>query len=182
MSICCSSRKTSVDRFGSLVTDLLRGLQSKDGTSYVECVRYGGGTQGLMGTVYHTLQRMGIRSEGFTLRQWKEQGIPDLLFDDLMERQKQVLDADLVLVLPGGVGTAFEWFHAQCEMDIGLRNRTFIIFNPDDWFTPLLTYLKQAEDTGMTRHVDYVIVRTWEDLQSFLEGFVFSWNVILHEN
>ena len=177
LSICCSSRKASVERFGERVIALLQGLRSVHGTPLVDRVRYGGGTQGLMGTVYQTVTTLTIPIEGFTLRQWEESGIPDQLFDHLMERQQRVIDADLVLVLPGGVGTAFEWFHAQCEMDIGLRNRTFIIFNPDDWFSPLLTYLKTAEDNGMTRHVDYVLVESGEELRHVLTHFPVSVSV-----
>lgn len=171
LSICCSSRKVSVERFGESVKDLLKGLLDIIGQPVVSLLRYGGGSQGLMGVVREFADSHNIPIEGHTLVEWKEDHIDDVLHEKLVLRQEQVLDADLLLILPGGVGTAFEWFHAQCESDIGHRHRKVILYNPDDWFGPLVSYLDQVEQQGFTRPVSYEVVTDASSLRDILLSY-----------
>lgn len=77
----------------------------------------------------------------------------------LEERKQQLLDADLVIFAPGGVGTLDELVYDCVAMQDGfLDYKPFVLYNVDGFFHHLLEYLKEINLKGFSDPMPFVVV------------------------
>ena len=116
---------------------------------------YGAGDIGLMGGVARAAQNAGGETFGVIpkhLMDW-EVGKRDLtrfvVTETMHERKKVMLmNADAVVVLPGGAGTLDEFFEVLTWKQLGLHDKPIILVNTDGYWDPLRKLLAHVIDTG----------------------------------
>ncbi|WP_171207188.1 MULTISPECIES: TIGR00730 family Rossman fold protein [unclassified Ruegeria] len=151
-SVCvyCGSRNgvnlsytQAAQQFGSLL--------AKEGWRLV----YGAGDVGLMGEVARSAQAAGGETFGVIpvhLVQ-REVGKTDLthfvITETMHERKKvMIMNADAVVVLPGGPGSLDELFEALTWRQLGLHEKPILVMNVDGYWDALKALLDQVIDQG----------------------------------
>jgi uncharacterized protein (TIGR00730 family) len=126
ITIFCSSKNNLNPEFYNQTQLLIKSLDHIKFT-----IVYGGGTNGLMGTVRKTTLESGGRVITSNIRKFEEPDIPDtFLFDNIDERQQKMVElGDGYLVLPGGYGTCFEMLEVMTKNDIGEQSKPIFVFN-----------------------------------------------------
>ena len=116
---------------------------------------YGAGDVGLMGRVARAAQAGGGDTFGVIpqhLLDW-EVGKTDLttfiVTETMHERKKVMLmNADAVVVLPGGAGSMDELFEALTWRQLGLHAKPIFVLNQNGYWDPLLALMDQIIDQG----------------------------------
>lgn len=119
---------------------------------------YGGAGKGLMEDLAQAVRLSGGRVYGV---------VPQILVDrdavsdtldvtfrtaDLHDRKAQLLAlSDVLVALPGGVGTLDEVFTALSMRSIGLAAPPVLLFDVDGCWQPLLSLLRSLYDRGLLR-------------------------------
>lgn len=130
---------------------------------------YGAGDVGLMGEVARAAQSEGGDTFGVIpvhlLR--REVGKTDLtrfvVTETMHERKKvMIMNADAVVVLPGGPGSLDELFEALTWRQLGLHDKPILVMNVDGYWDSLRTLLDQVIGQGFAEGslADFI---TWVD-------------------
>ncbi len=140
-------------------------LLAKEGWRLV----YGAGDVGLMGEVARAAQDAGGETFGVIpvhLVQ-REVGKTDLthfvITETMHERKKvMIMNADAVVVLPGGPGSLDELFEALTWRQLGLHDKPIVVVNVDGYWDALHTLLDQVIGQGFADAslADFI---TWAD-------------------
>lgn len=106
---------------------------------------YGAGDVGLMGAVARSAQAAGAETFGVipTHLIRREVGKMDLtrfvVTETMHERKKVMLmNADAVVMLPGGAGSLDEFFEALTWRQLGLHDKPLFLLNIDGYWSPLM--------------------------------------------
>ena len=109
---------------------------------------YGAGDVGLMGLVARSAIAAGATTLGVipTHLMSREQGKRDLstlIITETMHERKKVMfmNADAIVVLPGGAGSLDEFFEVLTWAQIGLHRKPILLLNSDGYWQPLLALL-----------------------------------------
>lgn len=154
-SVCvyCGSRPGAIPAYAEAARALGAGL-ADEGWRLV----YGAGDVGLMGEVARAAQRAGGETFGVIpahLVAW-EVGKTDLtsyVVTETMHERKKVMfmNAQAVVVLPGGAGSLDELFEVLTWRQLGLHEKPIVVLNTGGYWDPLL------------RLVDHVIAQGFAD-------------------
>jgi uncharacterized protein (TIGR00730 family) len=114
---------------------------------------YGGGSQGLMGSLADGAlskggEVVGILPKFMADLEWGHPGLTKLeLVEDMRERKHRLLaDSDAVVALPGGCGTLEELFEAITLKRLGLYFNPILLLNTRGFYAPLQAFMKQVID------------------------------------
>ena len=112
---------------------------------------YGGGSQGLMGSLADGALSKGGEVIGILPRfmadlEWGHPGLTHLdLVEDMRERKHKLLTgSDAVIALPGGCGTLEELFEAITLKRLGLYFNPIILLNTRNYYAPLQGFLEHV--------------------------------------
>jgi len=112
---------------------------------------YGGGSQGLMGSLADgALARggevIGILPKFMADLEWGHPGLTHLdLVEDMRERKHKLLTgSDAVVALPGGCGTLEELFEAITLKRLGLYFNPIVLLDTNGFYAPLQAFLEQV--------------------------------------
>lgn len=116
---------------------------------------YGAGDVGLMGRVARAAQEAGADTFGVIpkhLLDW-EVGKTDLtrfiVTETMHERKKVMLmNADAIVVMPGGAGSLDEFFEVLTWRQLGLHAKPVILMSVNGYWDPLTTLLDHIVDQG----------------------------------
>jgi uncharacterized protein (TIGR00730 family) len=116
---------------------------------------YGAGDVGLMGAVARAAQSAGGETFGVIpkhLVAW-EVGKTDLsryVVTETMHERKKVMfmNADAIVVLPGGAGSLDELFEVITWRQLGLHDKPIFLLNIDGYWDPLLALITHVIDQG----------------------------------
>ena len=151
-SICvyCGSRQGARSAYAEAARDLGRALAG-EGWRLV----YGAGDVGLMGEVARAAQAAGGDTFGVipTHLLQLEVGKTDLtrfvITETMHERKKVMLmNADAVVLLPGGAGSLDEIFEALTWRQLGLHAKPILVLNTEGFWTPLLELVDHVVEEG----------------------------------
>lgn len=151
-SICvyCGSRPGNQPEF----TTIAKEVGTWIGTNGGQLV-YGGGRNGLMGTVADATLAAGGRVIGVIPKALvdKEQahhGCTELHIVDTMHERKRIManHADAFLALPGGIGTLEEFFEVWTWRQLGYHDKPIGLLNMNGYYDALLTFLQSSVDSG----------------------------------
>ncbi|HQY44485.1 MAG TPA: TIGR00730 family Rossman fold protein [Paracoccaceae bacterium] len=116
---------------------------------------YGAGDVGLMGEVARSAQGAGGATFGVipTHLMALEVGKRDLttfVVTETMHERKKVMfmNADAVVVLPGGGGSLDEFFEVLTWRQLGLHKKPILILNTNGYWDPLLALIEQIIGEG----------------------------------
>ena len=124
---------------------------------------YGGANIGLMECVAQAAKKQGAFIMGVVPTKLEERGaVSDLLdvtfrVDNLSERKDAMLrESDILVALPGGVGTLDEVFHVMASASIGYHSKKVIFYNVNGFWNELLAFLNRLREQHFAR-------RPWEN-------------------
>ncbi|MCF2904179.1 TIGR00730 family Rossman fold protein [Octadecabacter sp. CECT 8868] len=175
-SVCvyCGSRDGADPAYAKAAEDVGTMLAAK-GWRLV----YGAGDVGLMGRVARAAQAGGGNTFGVIpqhLMDW-EVGKTDLttfiVTETMHERKKVMLmNANAVVVLPGGAGSLDELFEALTWRQLGLHSKPVFLLNTNGYWNALLALMDQIIDQGFADAalLDYMtVVDNVEELETVLK-------------
>ena len=115
---------------------------------------YGGGKNGLMGTVAEATMAAGGRVIGVIPRalvekEWARTECTELHIVETMHERKQMMaeKSDAFLALPGGIGTFEEFFEVWTWRQLGYHNKPIGLLNVNGYYEPMLQFLN-----GVVKH------------------------------
>jgi len=151
-SVCvyCGARSGANPAFTAAAVALGEGLASR-GWRLV----YGAGDVGLMGRCARAAQAAGGETFGvipthLLEREVQNRDLSRLVITETMHERKKVMlmNADAVVVLPGGAGSLDEFFEALTWRQLGLHDKPIILIGPDGYWDKLLALLTHLVDQG----------------------------------
>ena len=151
-SICvyCGSRPGQNPAYAKVADDLGRAIANEKWR-----LVYGAGDVGLMGTVARAAQGAGGDTFGVipTHLMDLEVGKTDLtrfiVTETMHERKKAMLmNADAIVVLPGGAGSLDEFFEVLTWRQLGLHGKPIVLLSVENYWAPLTALLNHVVDQG----------------------------------
>lgn len=119
---------------------------------------YGGADMGLMECMARAVKEHGGTVIGVVPTKLEERGrvsdLPDVTFrtDNLSDRKDTIVrESDLLVALPGGVGTLDEIFHTVAAATIGYHEKRIVLYNIDGFWDNLLVVLEGMQRQGFIR-------------------------------
>ena len=136
---------------------------------------FGGTNSGLMECIGQTVHQGG----GIATPHTEDRGSPtrdpvdvDIPCDSRSPRQDPMLaQSDVMVALPGGVGTLDEIFSVASSRSIGYHKKQVIIYNVNGFWDPLVALLDYLQAKGMIRgdyHTLMPVANTFEQLTELI--------------
>lgn len=140
---------------------------------------YGGARFGLMEAVAKGAKEAGARVVGVVPEILEQRGRVSVLIDEkipcrnLSDRKDIMLaKSDVLVALPGGVGTLDEIFHVAAAATIGYHSKRVILYNVNGFWNGLLAALEELSEAGFVRaglENIIVVANSIEELESLIE-------------
>ena len=140
---------------------------------------YGGANIGLMECVARAAKENGSMVMGVVPTKLEERGrVSDLLdvtfrTDNLSDRKDFMLhEADVVVALPGGVGTLDEIFHVMAAATLDYHHKKVIFYNINGFWNGIVEFLKGLETQHFAHHPlnsYYAVADNREELTELLK-------------
>jgi uncharacterized protein (TIGR00730 family) len=141
---------------------------------------YGGGKVGLMGAVSSGALDAGGKVTGIIpeFMDGLELGRQDIyelrIVRDMHERVKMLIeDSDIIIALPGGVGTFDELMQAIAWKTLGLIIKPVLLVNTNNFFVHIINALEDAEQQGFMHVANknlWQAVETSEQVLQFIDS------------
>jgi len=116
---------------------------------------YGAGDVGLMGRVARAAQAgsgvtLGVIPAHLMSHEVGKRDLDTLVVTETMHERKKVMfmNADAIVVLPGGAGTLDELFEVLTWRQLGLHDKQVYLLNTDGYWTPLTDLLRRVVEGG----------------------------------
>lgn len=144
-SVCvyCGSRSGAMPAYAEAARSLGQAIANERWR-----LVYGAGDVGLMGEVARAAQQAGGETFGVipTHLESREVGKTDLsryVVTETMHERKKVMfmNADAVVILPGGAGSLDELFEAVTWAQLGLHDKPIVVLNTNNYWVPLLALI-----------------------------------------
>ncbi|MBJ3763562.1 TIGR00730 family Rossman fold protein [Maribius pontilimi] len=152
LSVCvyCGSRDGGDPEYAAQAERLGAGLAQR-GWQLV----YGAGDVGLMGRVARAAQAAGGRTMGVIPvhlmdMEVGKRDLDSFVVTETMHERKKVMfmNADAVLVLPGGAGSLDELFEVLTWRQLGLHDKTILLVNVKGYWDPLIALIEHVIARG----------------------------------
>lgn len=142
-------------------------------------VIFGGGAQGVMGAIARGYKRGGgerlisVIPNFFNVDGALFKGATEEYFPDTMRERKMMLEtmADIIITLPGGIGTFDEFFEVITLKSLGALSTPIVLYNSHNFYEPMLDMLKQYEIEGFLAIDDklFACIDNEDELISYIE-------------
>ena len=175
-SLCvyCGSRPGNNPKFAEVAHQVGQWIGQHGGQ-----LVYGGGNNGLMGTVAQsTLEAggrvMGIIPTSLVEREFAKRNCTELhVVDNMHERKRLMAErADAFLALPGGIGTFEELFEVWTWRQLGYHDKPIGLLNAAGYYDGLLTFLAQTVAQEFMNPWQMELIRASDDLERLLPALV----------
>ncbi|WP_321333966.1 TIGR00730 family Rossman fold protein [uncultured Bacteroides sp.] len=140
---------------------------------------YGGANLGLMECIARATKECGGKLVGVVPAILEENGrassLPDRIIPtrNLSDRKDCILEeSDILVALPGGVGTLDEVFHVIAAASIGYHHKKVIFYNVAGFYNSLLAVLEEMKQKNFMRHPlcnYYAVANTFSELINLLK-------------
>lgn len=141
---------------------------------------YGGCDMGLMEELARAVRAEGGQVIGVVPQKLEQNGHVSDCIDieipcqNLSDRKALMMaQSDVVVALPGGVGTLDEIFTVAAAATIGYTDKRVILYNINGYWDSLLLMLYEMHDRGFFRNAvseRIVVARSFEELQELVEA------------
>ena len=175
-SVCvyCGSRSGSDPAFADTARAVGRWIGEHQGQ-----LVYGGGNNGLMGTVANAALEAGARvvgviPEALVELEHAHRGLTELLIVENMHERKRVMAerSGAFLALPGGIGTMEEVFVVWTWRQLAYHEKPIALLNQDGYYDPLLSFLDASVGYGFLSESQMGLIEIGTDAASLLESLV----------
>lgn len=139
---------------------------------------YGGAAKGLMEATASAAKSAGARIVGVVPDILVSRGGVSTLLDDcvqvrnLSERKDAILyRSDILVAMPGGLGTLDEVFHVLAAATIGYHNKKVVFYNVNNFWDSMLATLAEFSNKGFLRGEPYkyfAVADTLEELKNII--------------
>lgn len=173
IAVFCSA----VDDIDSIHFHAARDLGTWIGQNH-HTLLYGGCSLGLMECIAQYTKVTGGKVIGIVPTKLEENGNVSHLLDEVIytsnlsdRKDKMIEMADVIVALPGGIGTLDEIFHVMAAASIGYHHKRIIFYNVEKFFQPLITYLESLKQQHFLRHENsyyFDVATNFEELQTLL--------------
>jgi hypothetical protein len=140
---------------------------------------YGGGRNGLMGTVADATLAAGGRVVGVIPRalvekEWAHTGCTELHVVETMHDRKRMMAerADAFLALPGGIGTFEEFYEVWTWRQLGYHNKPIGLLNLNSFYDPMLAFLQSVLQHEFIGSWQMDLIQTDSDAQKLLPNLI----------
>lgn len=140
---------------------------------------YGGGRNGLMGTVAEATLAAGGRVVGvipkaLVEREWANRSCTELHIVDTMHERKRLMaeHSDAFLALPGGIGTLEEFFEAWTWRQLDYHDKPVGLLDQNGYYRPLVEFLRSSVAAGFMTERLMDLVMLDESLETLLPRLV----------
>ena len=140
---------------------------------------YGGARFGLMEATAKAAKISGACIVGVVPRILEERDRVSSLLDEkvpcnnLSDRKDIMLTrSDVIVALPGGVGTLDEIFHVAAAATIGYHSKRVVLYNVNGFWNGLMSVLGEMSDEGFVRaglHNIIIVVNSIEELETIIK-------------
>jgi uncharacterized protein (TIGR00730 family) len=147
---------------------------------------YGAGDVGLMGTVANAAQKAGAPTFGvipthlLNLEVGKRDLTNFIVTENMHERKKVMyMNADAIVVLPGGAGSMDEFFEVLTWRQLGLHTKPIYLLSIDNYWAPLMGLIDHIIAEGFADEPvrNFVqVIESVEDLRAALRSDLSSAN------
>ncbi|MBQ9853908.1 MAG: LOG family protein [Bacilli bacterium] len=136
-------------------------------------LKYGASSKSMMGTIYNTFMGNNKKVLGVQLETYKEDAKDlncELVMVDSTLKQVEIFSkSDILLFLPGGIGTLNEIVNSITLKRNKEINGKIIIFNYDNFFDYLFKFISSLEEKSFSKKEElFKIVNTMEELKKEL--------------
>lgn len=136
---------------------------------------YGGGNIGLMGILADAVLKssgkvIGVIPQFLIDLEVAHQGLTELIVVNSMHERKaqMAFHADAFVALPGGFGTMEEFFEVLTWLQLGLHQKPCILLNVNDFYTPLLQFLRAAHEQGFISYENLRLITVCDSVDALL--------------
>ena len=151
LSIFCSSKKDYNMKFNKEVLQLFKHL-----SNYPIHYAYGGGNDGLMGSIRTQLLELNKTIHVVNCERWRDP-IDDThtlihseYYNTISHRQSRLIEvSDGMIVLPGGVGTLYETLQVLTMNDIREHKKPVFLFNVHGYYNHLIDMIEESRNHNM---------------------------------
>jgi len=139
---------------------------------------FGAGWYSMMGKCYKTFAKYKRKIYAYTVPRWEKdfKKLPKAKCvrtnDTLLRFKKLYFRADVIVILPGGIGTLAEFASAVEEFRTSGGNKKVILFNYDGFYDGIIKWLKDNIKTGFIKEdlFDcFNIVTNIDELKNIIE-------------
>lgn len=173
IGIFCSANSNIDPDFFTMTEELGRWM-AENGHAVV----YGGCDMGLMKTIGHAVHDNGGMTIGVVPRIIEERGTEatcldvHIPVDNLSDRKDiMLMQSDVIVALPGGIGTLDEVFTVAASKTIGYHQKMVILYNMKGFWDSTIALLDDLQAKGMIRgdyHRMIISVSNLEELAKAL--------------
>jgi uncharacterized protein (TIGR00730 family) len=173
LSVCvyCGARPGADPAYMSAATELGTALAGA-GLRLV----YGAGDVGIMGSVARSAQAAGGRTFGVIpahLMAWEvgKRDLTTFVVTETMHERKKVMfmNADVVVVLPGGAGSLDELFEVLTWRQLGLHDKPIYLLNVAGYWQPLVALIEHVIAQGFAEESLRAFYELVPDVPSLME-------------
>jgi uncharacterized protein (TIGR00730 family) len=175
-SLCvyCGSRPGSLPEFSETARAVGQWIGGHGGQ-----LVYGGGRNGLMGTVAQaTLDAggrvVGVIPKALVEKEWANHSCTELHVVDTMHERKRLMaeHAHAFLALPGGIGTFEEFFEVWTWRQLGYHDKPVGLLNQAGYYDGLLQFLDSTVDQEFMSNWQMEMIRVGSDASSLLPELI----------
>jgi uncharacterized protein (TIGR00730 family) len=163
-SLCvyCGSRPGTMPAYTQVATQVGQWIGEHQGQ-----LVYGGGSQGLMGTVARSAKSAGANVVGviphaLAAKETSNESCDELHMVDNMHQRKFMMAerADAFLALPGGIGTFEELFEVWTWRQLEFHNKPIGLLNVNGYYDGLIQFMQNTVVNGFVSdwQIDFVLV------------------------
>jgi uncharacterized protein (TIGR00730 family) len=174
VSVCvyCGSRPGSDPDYMADATALGISL-AREGYRLV----YGAGDVGLMGAVARAAQGAGGATFGvipghLLAREVGKRDLSTFIVTETMHERKKVMfmNADAIVMLPGGAGSLDEFFEVLTWRQLGLHEKPILLLDTADYWGPLRALVEHVIAQGFAEASLLTYFRSLPDVPSLMEA------------
>lgn len=172
---CSANNQIDADYF--TLTTALGVWMAQEGHSVV----FGGNSSGLMEAIGSAVHDNGGTAIGIVPRMIeKGDNVSasldiNIACDNLSDRKDLLLaHSDVIIALPGGIGTLDEVFTVAASHTIGYHHKMVILYNMKGFYTSLIQLLDDLQDKGMIRGhwTDYIkVANNLEEIKALIQSY-----------
>jgi uncharacterized protein (TIGR00730 family) len=140
---------------------------------------YGGGRNGLMGTVADATlaaggRVIGIIPKALVDREHAHRGCTELHVVETMHERKRLMaeHADAFVALPGGIGTLEEFFEVWTWRQLGYHDKPVGLLNMNGYYDSLLAFLTSSVGHGFMSDALMPLISVDTQAEPLLESLV----------
>lgn len=147
---------------------------------------FGAGYYSMMGECYKVFKKYNRKMYAYTVSKWEKdfKRIPKAkcvkATDTLMRFRKLYFRADVMVILPGGIGTLAEFSSAVEEYRASGGNKRIILFNYDGYYDGLINWMKDNIHTGFFKDDlsdCYTLISSVDELEEFVKNYKKNYNI-----